>query len=1496
MANPDEEDILDDVNSADINKKSKDNQSATSQAADVGKRKLLDIAKEKVVDKIVKTKPMQAIIGKFKAIKLVPFLVGFIIIICIIGFIFYFLLMPGYLRGRLESLFSEGIEGLKESLYGTNIQLSGQNLDKEKRIGLLQYISDMGLDVVGYGFAPEVTYSKNDDGKEVISDYRTNLMSVKDEDENAINPNGDLLYYYLMANERAYVRKGNGILGTLFGFDKSKWTGMLDIKGDKGIDGIESSVDRDKQVLTITRNKSLIDSEGLNNLFDEYVYSFPLDGWTGRFGIPVEFSLALHLATMSSGMVQELLTNPDLQTTVTIGLQEAECTLNFRFNIKNDDGSIRELNAPYSDTHGDIDWLKNKIMNGEEITEDDISIEGLYSAYKFLAMNKYQVITNNDKLLQFDDNSTYSSMGLGNISRHLETLSALVGSKDIAVQVGTDFTATSDGKTEFEMGDIEIPVFYRKDDGSATSGRIDVTANSGAYICQYKDNSDEANTTTGKLNAATVLENTVTTTRSNYEKTADTDEYTEYKLISIGLDEEQKNDYSDLYEYVPKGNKYVKNGDISYYRIKGLGNFTGDFSLSDVVYLRQNKDAYDAMFEEIDWFISLTIWANNWDLSSFNYGKQYTSMDKINHFYGSDDETRNLSEVNYYKYLFDNALNSNDPVEVKAKLQYIISQINGDYQTIQNGAVTLDAAQDEIEHILEKLNCKELTQDVVTFLYEQFASTVKENGTVVKYVQPYILSVVKHWFKDVDFSKAYSSTEMPVELQFPSGTVLPDTIEVVSVLSPKKGQALNTQTQQPYVVKGDVVMMDGEKVDRSELNKITNVANDVDGYQWGDGYRATKKIFTQGFYYSYDGSAESSRSIYYQQEIEKLTGGNAYQFRVVGGRIASTYRLADLDLTYDGAISTGESKQLYNKDGIELYYTGTGNRSSDGAKVDFYVIRVNNNALAYLSPVENDYETVKSRVDRINNIWQLAGVQCYRTHLTFDTVLDTANENGDEIANAQVMAATGLSILKNTKTDDAEYIYRDLKEMLIELGYYTEAEFDRLDTDVLDWFIPDYEPAIWPQNEEEDALSFSASLYPIDKPTASEDSEADASTDSNADTNKDASDTKADETENGSDSENNSDNNNSDKDDLTTEEIISDEKELRLRLGLTVDKSLGFEPDLDVIAPGDCVVKAHNEDGIEIQFNGETEPEIAVLDGYRMVIEGINTDNGITMIDDDGNETTISYDEAINNETVIPVGSIIGKTGRLKITVMLMNDKAQYISNIEDYMSPKVEASGAAGVEYSGSLSQEFYYYLGVVLEGMKYTTDEYFTSANGNVSGGGDNSQGYITVGPGLLMDDQKLATYVAKGGTKENNRSLSSKYRKDIILEMYIEYVDGVFKAKVDELLEGSNVSQAQVEALVLSCYQRGTGSNDLRSIISAIKAGKSADEIKNMWVTRYNPGDPSSYPGVYARRYSEWYLFKYGEYIQPYSNSHSLSGGSDTPYDFGSETPFEDFLNGK
>lgn len=49
-----------------------------------------------------------------------------------------------------------------------------------------------------------------------------------------------------------------------------------------------------------------------------------------------------------------------------------------------------------------------------------------------------------------------------------------------------------------------------------------------------------------------------------------------------------------------------------------------------------------------------------------------------------------------------------------------------------------------------------------------------------------------------------------------------------------------------------------------------------------------------------------------------------------------------------------------------------------------------------------------------------------------------------------------FSILESVHTEDSEYIYRDLKEYLIELGYFTRADFESIETGVLKWIIPSY--------------------------------------------------------------------------------------------------------------------------------------------------------------------------------------------------------------------------------------------------------------------------------------------------------------------------------------------------------------------------------------------------------------------------------------------------------
>lgn len=1252
---PDNQDNLDEVQEDELRRQPEE-RSAAEQAARQAAGDAVRAGRDKLVQRIAATKVGQAIKSAFTATKgflaghLVPVIVIVFLIIVIIGFVGYFMYMPSLIRGK----FAEFSGKLMEVFYGDNHRLTVKSIDEEKRIELLQYLNDMGLDVVGYGFAPGVKFEEDGEGKEVIKEYTTHLMTGEEHDSNDSDiedAKGDLLYYYLMAGERAYTINDDGLDGTLeklyrlnpgylltskalellFGQDDA-FKGMINITGDEGFDGVEVEIDRENQDLIITKNK---------NLVDEYEYAFSMGDWTGRYGTPVEFSLALHLATMSSGMMRELITNPNLQTAVSIGLDEVECNINFRFNVKNPDGSVRELMLPFNDPNGNQYALRDKIANNETISEDDISIEGLYYVYKGLEVFKYQVITNTEKLLQRGED--YNSIGIGNISRHLETMEALTGSRDIAVQVGNvDYEQTSsDGKTEYDGDEIVIPVYYRKDDGFS---RSTVTANSGAYICQYDKEGERPDESTGKLNASTIPEtNQIVNLQYEEVKDQENGENENYFMYKLKNDVEG-NDFSDSYEYIPKADKYkltrddgsqFDSADVTVYRIRGLETFFGEHTLdtNDIVYLTSHKEAYDAMLEEIDWFISLAIWSNGWDMSEFNYN---TSMDNLNQFYASEDSNRNISTVSYYRNLFDQAISGQGDVS----LADVYNQLIADYETIKNKSIPVESTQSEVESRLKKLDYEVFTDKVVYFIYEQFNDKMDESGSVVKYVQPYIKSVVKHWFKDVDFMAdgVYSESDAAIELAFPAETELPEEVEAVTVLTPKNGGRVSTQMDEPYVIKGDTVLRDGKIVDdhNTSIKDAVNKTVDVSDYNWGDGYRTTKKIFTQGFYYTFDGTADTARSIYFQEELENASYGEIIEFSVSNGRIVKAQRnpqreIIGMDMIFDKNAITiyyeGEDEEelkLYESDNENIRRYSDAKKTNLKVPVKKYIIVYNNSNLEYLSPADNDYQTVKNRVDFINEVWDVVGVQCKRKHLTFDTVVETENADEEHASDAQLMAITGLQLLKNMDTEDADYIYRDLKEMLIELAYYTEAEFDYLDTDKLEWFIPDYQPEVWPQNSDNEILDFAAILYPKEEKDENDDTEP------------------------------------------------TEEEEFRQTMGLSIDKSQGFDPDLQVIAPGDCIILSAEENEIEIEFRADEQPEIAVLDKYTMIIEGINIEDGITIIDEDENETNISYESAIKNKTRIPVHSVIGKTGKDEIKVYLLNSKGGIISNVDHYMAPEV--------------------------------------------------------------------------------------------------------------------------------------------------------------------------------------------------------------------------------
>lgn len=60
-----------------------------------------------------------------------------------------------------------------------------------------------------------------------------------------------------------------------------------------------------------------------------------------------------------------------------------------------------------------------------------------------------------------------------------------------------------------------------------------------------------------------------------------------------------------------------------------------------------------------------------------------------------------------------------------------------------------------------------------------------------------------------------------------------------------------------------------------------------------------------------------------------------------------------------------------------------------------------------------------------------------------------------------------FSILESSETIDAQYIYRDLKELVIELGYFEREDFEKEDLKTLLWPIPEFRRRGWPDRKYE---------------------------------------------------------------------------------------------------------------------------------------------------------------------------------------------------------------------------------------------------------------------------------------------------------------------------------------------------------------------------------------------------------------------------------------------
>ena len=275
---------------------------------------------------------------------LAPILMGvfvfIVILIIIIGIAMFFVAMPGMVMEQLKAL-GKKIGDAFARFFGEDQTL---NVENEQIYDTLDYLEQMGYDLKGYGFLTDYVSNTDQIDEEAPDDNGVNLDEdvgvLRDNDDKIITAKSDFIYTYLVSDNYLYTIKNqnhvsgdgtggfwNGLVGLgqnflsfLSGGQLSQfWTrGFIEIYIDNGIVGNEGTFYKDHPIISgdkITLNtdsKTLEIKRGHGN----NAITYNLDGWVGRYGMPVDFLMSVQLATMMSDLAYDMATTFETQLTL----------------------------------------------------------------------------------------------------------------------------------------------------------------------------------------------------------------------------------------------------------------------------------------------------------------------------------------------------------------------------------------------------------------------------------------------------------------------------------------------------------------------------------------------------------------------------------------------------------------------------------------------------------------------------------------------------------------------------------------------------------------------------------------------------------------------------------------------------------------------------------------------------------------------------------------------------------------------------------------------------------------------------------------------------------------------------------------------------------------------------------------------------------------------------------------------------------------------------
>ena len=338
-----------------------------------------------------------------------------VIIIILGGIILFFLTMPGMVMEQLKAILRE-LGDYVAAFFGADTTEMIEDTDIYKT---LDYLEEMGYDLKGYGFLTDyVTDIGAIDSKEYDSSAKVHLDDkmgvIRDENDKIVYAKSDFMFAYIASDNYVYTLKNDNIatqqeaenwfqkVGTaivtawyrirnaVFGpvFDVLGITNTVGEKWGKGLIALyyeetpknigergtfvnqgslwnwdNIKINTKNKTLSIQRNEFL----NTNNAIE-----FKLDGWSGRYGMPLEFLLSVHVATMMPDLAFDMIGN--FPTTVNVYLHETsgEATAGYK---KQDNTYVdyETLQSELSELKGKnwfsaaINWFDNWFVNSGEV-------------------------------------------------------------------------------------------------------------------------------------------------------------------------------------------------------------------------------------------------------------------------------------------------------------------------------------------------------------------------------------------------------------------------------------------------------------------------------------------------------------------------------------------------------------------------------------------------------------------------------------------------------------------------------------------------------------------------------------------------------------------------------------------------------------------------------------------------------------------------------------------------------------------------------------------------------------------------------------------------------------------------------------------------------------------------------------------------------------------------------------------------------------------------